>query len=298
MPCTYLSLHLRFWSEHENQLSTNYSSPRDPPNNFLHLMLSSTSPQRSKSSLPSSSSSSSSMMIDFDGSTTTMSNPSTWTVQQVEEWLMNNNFDDCIDILCHQYQLDGQHLINIDENELRHLTENQHLWLQIKNLKHFYLTEAPRWSKRTSPVDSLLPTRIVPSDRRSASTHVTSSQSHLSSLNAVRLEVESSMNSGRQTPYDQIEDQPLTTCCLIISIRSDKKKTFFAFLLALSTIYFCSFIITIVDERLPDPKNFPPLPDLILDNIQQIPWAFAVTEKLILLEMFGLLLVVLLHRHR
>lgn len=237
-------------------------------------------------------------MIDFDGSTTPMSNPSTWTAHEVKEWLMNNNFYDCIDILCHQYQIDGQHLLNIEENELRNLTENQHLWLQIKNLKQFYLTEAPRWIKRTPTVDSLPAMPIVPSDRRFGSSHVNTSQSHPSSLTTVRLDVESPMHSTRHTPYDQIEDPTLTTCCLIISIRSDKKKTFFAFLLALSTIFFCSFIITIVDERLPDPKDFPPLPDLILDNIQQIPWAFAVTEKLILLEILTLMLVVLFHRHR
>ena len=97
---------------------------------------------------------------------------------------------------------------------------------------------------------------------------------------------------------NEIEEQLRDTCCFIPSVRSDRKKTLFAFLIALSAIYFCAVIITIVDERLPDPKNFPPLPDLLLENIEQIPWAFAVTEKLILFEISTLITVILLHRHR
>ena len=183
------------------------------------------------------------------------SDPSTWTIDQVEEWLKKNKFNDCIDILCHQYQIDGKRLINLNRNDILSLTKNKQLWLQIKSLK-------PKQQSTTIQIES------------------------------------STRNSHFHTSFDQIEDQPITSCCLLTSIRSDRKKTLSAFLLVLSTVYFCSFIITIVDERLPDPKNFPPLPDLILDNIEQIPWAFAVTEKLILLEMTTLIAVILFHRHK
>ncbi|CAF2404197.1 unnamed protein product [Rotaria sp. Silwood2] len=181
------------------------------------------------------------------------SNPSTWTINQVEEWLKKNNLNDCIDILCHQYQIDGERLINLNQNDILSLTKNKQLWLQIKTLK----------PKST----------IIQLDS-------------------------STINCENSTISNQIEDQPITNCCFITSIRSDRKKTLLAFLLALMTIFFCSFIITIVDERLPDPKNFPPLPDLILDNIKQISWAFSITEKLILTEMITLIIVIILHRHR
>jgi len=116
-------------------------------------------------------------------------------------------------------------------------------------------------------------------------------------LQSTSIQVESStIDSSR--PSDQVEDQPITTCCFLSSIRSDRKKTLLAFFLVLSAVYFCSWMITFVDERLPDPKYFPPLPDLILENIEQIPWAFSVTEKLILIEMTTLILVIIFHRHR
>jgi hypothetical protein len=176
------------------------------------------------------------------------SNPSTWTINEVEEWLKRNNFNDYVDILCHQNQIDGKRLINLNQNDILLLTKNNQLWLNIKSLK-------PK--STTIQLEPLI-----------------------------------------SNDLDLIEDQPITNCCFLTSIRSDRKKTLSAFLLALSTIFFCSFIITIVDERLPDPKNFPPLPDLILENIEQIPWAFAVTEKLILIEMITLIIVIILHRHK
>ncbi|CAF1578665.1 unnamed protein product [Rotaria magnacalcarata] len=202
------------------------------------------------SSLSSSSSSSSS------SSTTISTNPALWTIDQVEEWLKTNNFDDCVDILCHQSHTDGKRLVKLNQNDILSLTNNKQLWLKIKSLK----------SKSKQSI-------------------------------AIQLEPHN-INCQRHTSSNEIEDQPFTHCCFVTSIRSDRKKTLLAFLLAFMTILFSSFIITIVDERIPDPKSFPPLPDLILDNIQQIPWAFAVTEKLILIEMATLIIVILAHRHR
>ena len=180
--------------------------------------------------------------------------PSLWTINQVEEWLKKNNFNDCTNILCHQYRLDGKRLLKLNRNDILTLTKNKQLWIQIKSLQ-------PKQEQQSTTI-----------------------------------QLEPLTNSNRLS--DPIEDQPITSCCFLASIRSDRKKTLFAFLLAISAIFFCSFVITIVDERLPDPKNFPPLPDLILDNLEQIPWAFAVTEKIIITEMTTLILVILLHRHR
>ena len=221
--------------------------------------------------------------IDVNGSLP--SNPSTWSARQVEDWLLKNDFHDCVDILCHQYHIEGHHLINCDEHEILHLTNNRQLCLEVKQLKEISAANRFHRSKQLSSALANV------SDRASAS------QSSSPTV-ALLLEQSPSHNTSPHTPSDQIEDQPFTTCCFMSSIRSDRKKTFCAFLMALSTVYFCSFVITIVDERLPDPKSFPPLPDLILDNIRQIPWAFAVTEKLILIEILVMLIILLFHRHR
>ena len=244
-------------------------------------MLMSTHPHRLKGWTPTSHSSPPLPMTTTDVNGALPSNPSTWSVRQVEEWLLKCGFHDCVDILCRQYQIEGHRLINCDENEILHLTNNRQLWLEIKELREISVANC---FHRSTPLPSPL-------------ANVSASQTSSPTV-ALLLEQTPMRSTSPHTPSDQIEDQLFTTCCLMSSIRSDRKKTFCAFLMALSTVYFCSFVITIVDERLPDPKSFPPLPDLILDNIRQIPWAFAVTEKLILIEILVMLVIILFHRHR
>jgi len=335
------------------------------------------------------------------------SNPCTWTIRQVKEWLIKHDLNDCIDLICYQHRMNGQRLMNLREDdvfELKGTNKNNDLWLQIKKLQQFYSSNYHLWIPRQttaqqqlqqslpmttssyftpSPLQTTIPLRplqslieirptsslvtspptAVPSTQSqtsvSSSSHTTiqmnkneqqqnpsisspttnqtetatlflerspstitrstnnqqyhrrsSSHSLSTSNTSIDLLLPSSSSTTttqrptntllnpRRTPADQIEDQPMTGCCFVSSIRSDRKKTLSACLLALSTLYFCSFIITIVDERLPDPKNFPPLPDLILDNVKLIPWAFSVTEKIIVIEMVTLITVIGLHRHR
>ena len=340
----------------------------------------------------------------------TTTNPSIWTLKQVEEWLVKNDLNDCVELICVQHRMNGQRLMNLKEDDVLQLkgtNKNQELWTQIKKLQQFYSSNYNLWSQRTpasqqtsipmtassyfapSPPRASIPLRpihlspqirppstpptptAVESCSQKLQTNLTSSSSSslsssshttlnlnenqnesnlhpVSSINstqtATTLQLErspltnsrsssttqqhpqhhrrslshslstsnasinilpsstsraaNSLVHNHRTPPEQIEDQPITSCCFVSSMRSDRKKTLAAFLLALCTVYFCSFIITIVDERLPDPRTFPPLPDLVLDNVKQIPWAFSVTEKIILIEMLTFATVIIFHRHR
>lgn len=382
----------------------------NPPVNSHQLNNSLTGSNTLHSSLPTSFSTSSLAPL-------TTTNPSIWTLKQVEEWLVKNDLQDCIDLICVQHRMNGQRLMNLKEQDVLQLkgtNKNQELWTQIKKLQQFYSSNYNLWSQRTSapqqtslpmtassyfapsptqapiplrpirlltpirppstpptPTATVLPTspNAVPQQSQSSLTSSTSTSSSLTSShttlnlpenqNESNLRPTSSLNPTAQsttttlqlerspltntrststqqpqhhrrslshslstsntsinilpmstsratnslihhhrTPAEQIEDQPVTSCCFVGSMRTDRKKTLAACLLALCTVYFCSFIITIVDERLPDPANFPPLPDLVLDNIKQIPWAFSVTEKIIVIEMVTLITIVVLHRHR
>ncbi|CAF1959634.1 unnamed protein product [Rotaria magnacalcarata] len=335
----------------------------------------------------------------YSTSSVTPSNPCIWSIKQVEEWLVNHDLNDCIDLICYQHRMNGQRLMNLNEDDVLQLkgtTKNNQLWLQIKKLQQFYSSNYHLWTQQQSlpttvspylasaslpssiplrPLSSFTQIRPSPapltfSTSSSLPTQLPSSSSSFSPYTTIQINqsqqqeetqtnpsISSSINqaeatetsttlilerspatvtrtkndhqrrSGRSlstsstsinllptssipqrttntsssshnTPADQIEDQPITDCCFVSSIRSDRKKTLSAFLLAFCTLYFCSFVITIVDERLPDPRYFPPLPDLVLDNVKQIPWAFAVTEKIILIEMFTLISIIILHRHR
>ena len=56
--------------------------------------------------------------------------------------------------------------------------------------------------------------------------------------------------------------------------------------------------MVITAERVPDSKNYPPLPDLILDNLPMIPWAFKASEFCVCLEIILVVCILIFHRYR
>lgn len=59
-----------------------------------------------------------------------------------------------------------------------------------------------------------------------------------------------------------------------------------------------AFVMVIVHDRVPDMKKYPPLPDIFLDNVPHIPWAFHMCEWTGTVLLFIWLSVLLVHKHR
>lgn len=57
-------------------------------------------------------------------------------------------------------------------------------------------------------------------------------------------------------------------------------------------------VMVIVHDKVPDMKKYPPLPDLFLDNVPHIPWAFDMCEITGSFLMAIWLVVLLFHKHR
>lgn len=56
--------------------------------------------------------------------------------------------------------------------------------------------------------------------------------------------------------------------------------------------------MVIVHDRVPDMEKYPPLPDLILDNVPLIPWAFDMCEAAAILLCLFWFAILVLHKHR
>ncbi|XP_014208323.1 sphingomyelin synthase-related 1 [Copidosoma floridanum] len=75
-------------------------------------------------------------------------------------------------------------------------------------------------------------------------------------------------------------------------------KTFISLGYLFIVTWITAFVMVIVHDRVPDMKKYPPLPDIFLDNVPHIPWAFDMCEVTGTL-LFALWLVVLIfHKYR
>lgn len=63
-------------------------------------------------------------------------------------------------------------------------------------------------------------------------------------------------------------------------------------------MWLTSLVMVLVHDRVPDMKIYPPLPDIVLDNVPHIPLAFALCELLGALLALIWAFVLLFHRHR
>ncbi|XP_052862548.1 ceramide phosphoethanolamine synthase-like [Anopheles cruzii] len=75
-------------------------------------------------------------------------------------------------------------------------------------------------------------------------------------------------------------------------------KTMISLGYAFLVTWITAFVMVVVHERVPDMKKYPPLPDIFLDNVPHIPWAFHMCEVTGTLLFCIWVCVLVVHRHR
>ncbi|XP_038060239.1 sphingomyelin synthase-related protein 1-like [Patiria miniata] len=75
-------------------------------------------------------------------------------------------------------------------------------------------------------------------------------------------------------------------------------KTTVSFLYATAVGLLTAFVMTIAHDRVPDMDKFPPLPDIFLDSVPRIEWAFQACEACAMVLAAILFIVIVLHKHR
>lgn len=75
-------------------------------------------------------------------------------------------------------------------------------------------------------------------------------------------------------------------------------KAFLSFCYVVTVTWITAFVMVIVHDRVPDMKKYPPLPDIFLDNVPHISWAFDMCEITGTILFTVWLIVLVFHKHR
>uniref|UniRef100_A0A1I7VNU6 SAM domain-containing protein n=1 Tax=Loa loa TaxID=7209 RepID=A0A1I7VNU6_LOALO len=75
-------------------------------------------------------------------------------------------------------------------------------------------------------------------------------------------------------------------------------KLTIAFCYCTSSLLITAFVMVLVHDRVPDMKAYPPLPDIVLDNLPLIPWAFQVCEGIAVFLALLWFTILFFHKHR
>ncbi|CAF3407144.1 unnamed protein product [Rotaria sp. Silwood1] len=196
-----------------------------------------------------------------------------WTTKDVEQWLESLNLSKFVDKFCKENGIDGLTLLLMKEDDLKQsplsierLCDIKKLWYHIRLLqcKHndFYSHINDDTKKHNH--SSLSPTHLL----------------------------ETSLHNVNSSCQINFKEKPVFK-----TLKGEKRKTFASFIYALIIGIWTSFVMVVVHNRVPNVQKYPPLPDLFLDNIPHISWAFAVSEFLIVVMGTTFLLILMFHKY-
>ncbi|XP_072293190.1 sphingomyelin synthase-related protein 1-like [Eucyclogobius newberryi] len=229
-----------------------------------------------------------------------------WSCRQVAQWLQDEGFGEYVELLCTQHRLDGPCLLALTETDLRCpplgltvLGDIKRLALAIRRLQSHNHTQLQVLGLQ--PVDSLIPGLSLTPQGGEWSCQGSEHRHNGTDLckgTEVRQRI---TDRSRSTSGDtQCHINSNGMCRQHISGRLDPEvwKTIISCVYVFLVFGFTSFVMVIVHERVPDMRTYPPLPDIFLDSVPRIPWAFAMAEACGLILCYMFLLILLLHKHR
>lgn len=217
-----------------------------------------------------------------------------WTRENVAEWArkecLNRKIVDCIQ----KEDIDGKSLLTLSENDIKSLRENYAYALTLGDIKRFWF--AVRLVQRQN-VTTLAYLGMLPAGGSNGSHSMESSHHHhhhplLSSLGTSYASADINFSEiERISPPMSIDGR--ATC-----IQPEFFKTMISLGYAFLVTWITAFVMVVVHERVPDMKKYPPLPDIFLDNVPHIPWAFHMCEVTGTLLFCIWVCVLIVHKHR
>ena len=207
-----------------------------------------------------------------------------WTSKDVGLWLKGNGFDDYVDLFSNEHKIDGKALLVLNEDDLRNPPLELKILGDIKRLGLAISTLQQRNNRSTSLA---LPTGSNGYVKRNQIDQV-------DSLDRFKA----SSGGGRPRDFENSDDERIDYVHPFSNI-SETGRMLISLLYVSSAFFVSSFVaVFVVHDRVPDMKKYPPLPDIVLDNLPVIPRAFKLCEVTVLILTAFLSIVLFFHKHR
>lgn len=212
-----------------------------------------------------------------------------WNCEDVRSWLEKHGFENYGYKFCVQHKIDGPVLLSLQESDLRQpplqlevLGDIKRLSTCIKKLQTDTFGDEAKFLGRDS-VDAASSHNVLPSTTPRVHRLLSNESLSDNEDEVIDEEVERIVNrTGRYTK----------------NVHPEIFKTTLSFIYVFVVFLVTSFVMTIVHDRVPDPQKYPPLPDLFLDNMPYIPWAFEMCE-MVGVTLFTIWACILFfHKHR
>jgi len=251
-----------------------------------------------------------------------------WSVHKTQKWLTAHGFEAFGVTLCGEHKIDGSVLLSMSEEDLLLPLLNLRVFGDVRRLSILLddarreigrNTSSPRVSRRHHPYDR--GQRRKPRlDLHSPTAGITHSQQQQPKLQQSLLDASKALEKSPyldSTPTQKrIEDRQRSSSRHSAGsdfpaeydvskrlnkskdLKVDYKKMFAAMIYAQVVLWLTSYTMVVVHDRVPDVEKYPPLPDLVLDNVPYIPWAFQAVETIGISMMSCLICILIFHKHR
>ncbi|ESO96759.1 hypothetical protein LOTGIDRAFT_239747 [Lottia gigantea] len=209
------------------------------------------------------------------------SNVVSWSCKEVEKWLKDNGFESYVPLLCDQHEFDGIALLTLTEDDLKKPPLNIQVLGHVKKLS----LKLGLLRKQNSRVLQSLGIENIDQMIQN---------NHRKTLNSISSNASNSEDSDdslidKRRPQSKMRSKKLDP---------EIWKTALSFIYVFCVFLLTSFVMVIVHDRVPDMQKFPPLPDLFLDNMPYVPWAFKVCELVGLILGGCWFTLLFFHKHR
>ncbi|CAG0889522.1 unnamed protein product [Cyprideis torosa] len=243
---------------------------------------------------------------------------SLWSPEDVATALRTWDLASFVPLLVGTHRLDGKGLLLLSEEDLRHpplsmqcLGDMKRLWWHVAKLqrdqRHVLMSNGLYLSRRRWSLEGeegRFPPDPEARTRHESTSSLSSNESMPSPLPSSSVPAASGSppasgnGNGANGSFAPIYLMRRRAGHYASNPSPEFWKCFIAFLYCLTVSWITSFTMVIVHDRVPDMKRYPPLPDLILDNLPLIPWAFEISELCATALSTLVVIILICHKHR